>query len=195
MCRTIRDLPCGLYPSGSEPKPSSSTPNPTLLRYPRPPGLVRLTQLKRLEQLELFGEELQLDAELLALLARLPALRRLAMAGLDALRAENMDTSAGLAPGQAAALGAGLQCGLDLREAGVEMGAGAGGAGGAGVPGRPAAGMGVGQPDGEGTEGDADMTTSTGECRFMAWGCRQDKVGAHGLPAALQAVAWAHFCW
>lgn len=141
-------------------------PNPHAPSQPRPPGLVRLTQLKRLEQLELFGEELQLDAELLALLARLPALRRLAMAGLDALRAENLDNSAGLAPGQAAALGAGLQHGLDLREAGPEMGAGARCAGGLGVPGRPAAGLGLGRADGEGTEGDADMTTSTGE-----WGC------------------------
>lgn len=48
-------------------------------------GLAGITRLVHLERLELFGEELRLDTELLALLARLPALRHLAVAGLDAL--------------------------------------------------------------------------------------------------------------
>lgn len=56
---------------------------------PPPPfiyaGLVRITGLLRLQRLELFGEELRLDPELLASLARLPALAHLSMAGLDAL--------------------------------------------------------------------------------------------------------------
>ncbi|KAG2494463.1 hypothetical protein HYH03_007515 [Edaphochlamys debaryana] len=55
-------------------------------------GLARITQLARLERLELFGEELQLDGELLGLLARLPSLRYLAMAGLDSLAAEGCDS-------------------------------------------------------------------------------------------------------
>ncbi|PNW71973.1 hypothetical protein CHLRE_16g687700v5 [Chlamydomonas reinhardtii] len=58
---------------------------------PTTKGLARLTQLQRLEQLELFGEELQLDGELLSRLAALPALRYLAMAGLDSLQADDLD--------------------------------------------------------------------------------------------------------
>ncbi|GFR52495.1 hypothetical protein Agub_g15065 [Astrephomene gubernaculifera] len=57
-------------------------------------GLARITQLRRLEQLELFGEELQLDGELLGRLAQLPALRHLAMAGLDSLQADDVDSPA-----------------------------------------------------------------------------------------------------
>ena len=44
-----------------------------------------MAQLKRLEHLELFGEELVLDAETLVRLAQLPALAHLAVAGLDSL--------------------------------------------------------------------------------------------------------------
>ncbi|KAG2451231.1 hypothetical protein HYH02_003838 [Chlamydomonas schloesseri] len=62
---------------------------------PTTKGLARLTQLQRLEQLELFGEELQLDGELLARLAALPALRYLAMAGLDSLQPDDLDVGGG----------------------------------------------------------------------------------------------------
>ncbi|GIL82760.1 hypothetical protein Vretimale_8324 [Volvox reticuliferus] len=73
-------------------------------RCPSNKGLARITQLRRLEQLELFGEEFQLDGELLGRLAQLPALRHLAMAGLDSLQPDDTDSPAGL--GQAKDLGA-----------------------------------------------------------------------------------------
>ncbi|GLI67386.1 hypothetical protein VaNZ11_011567 [Volvox africanus] len=73
-------------------------------RCPSNKGLARITQLRRLEQLELFGEEFQLDGELLGRLAQLPALRHLAMAGLDSLQPDGEDSPAAL--GQTEDLGA-----------------------------------------------------------------------------------------
>ncbi|GLC41564.1 hypothetical protein PLESTB_000701500 [Pleodorina starrii] len=73
-------------------------------RCPSNKGLARITQLRKLEQLELFGEEFQLDGELLVRLAALPALRHLAMAGLDSLQPDDADSPLAAAGGCGAGL-------------------------------------------------------------------------------------------
>ncbi|EFJ41472.1 hypothetical protein VOLCADRAFT_98525 [Volvox carteri f. nagariensis] len=90
-------------------------------RCPSNKGLARITQLRRLEQLELFGEEFQLDGELLSRLAQLHALRHLAMAGLDSLQPDDAES-----PGaQAEGLGAEVEE-MDLSSSMGERGPGSG---------------------------------------------------------------------